>query len=298
MQVETMYEPDMADMEAAERERRREEAERLYKARNTVLKRCDLPRPSGPIPDARVTAENDAAALVEMELMKLLKHDAHAYPVVELDGKKKSKKRKKDASPQDVKLDIFSEEVLDGARALLQAESDLLVQETIHKATEFNGHFTSEYVILNAMAKAAADASREGVATLFYQGDVGFVENGNELEALKEEFQTIREATMALRKKNDKIAAKLSIKNGGYNMRAKTLNEEMLQNFALQQNHKIERTVFERLSSMEVRGAIQRIESLQNELADLESQESALQKQYGDLLLEKKRIIASLKSSA
>jgi pre-mRNA-splicing factor CDC5/CEF1 len=298
MQVETMYEPDMADMEAAERERRREEAERLYKARNTVLKRCDLPRPSGPIPDARVTAENDAAALVEMELMKLLKHDAHAYPVVELDGKKKSKKRKKDANPQDVKLDIFSEEVLDGARALLQAESDLLVQETIHKATEFNGHFTSEYVILNAMAKAAADASREGVATLFYQGDVGFVENGNELEALKEEFQTIREATMALRKKNDKIAAKLSIKNGGYNMRAKTLNEEMLQNFALQQNHKIERTVFERLSSMEVRGAIQRIESLQNELADLESQESAMQKQYGDLLLEKKRIIASLKSSA
>ena len=81
-------------------------------------------------------------------------------------------------------------------------------------------------------------------------------------------------------------------------MRAKTLNEEMLQNFALQQNHKIERTVFERLSSMEVRGAIQRIESLQNELADLESQESAMQKQYGDLLLEKKRIIASLKSSA
>ncbi|KAI2501629.1 Cell division [Fragilaria crotonensis] len=299
MQVETIYEPDMADMEAADRERRREEAERLYKARNSVLKRSDLPRPSGPIPDVRVTAENDAAALVEMELMKLLKHDDRAYPVVELDGKKKSKKRKKDANTQDVILDILSEEVLDSARELLQVESDLLVQETIRKAKEFNGPgFISENTILHAMAKAAAEVSREGAANLFYQGDAGFVENGDELEALKEEFQTIREATMALRKKNDKIAAKLSIKNGGYNMRAKTLNEEMLQNFALQQNHKIERAVFESLASMEARGATQRIESLQNELADLESQESILQKQYGDLLLEKKRIAASLKSSA
>lgn len=298
MQVETIYEADMADMEAADRERRREEAERLYKARNTVLKRNDLPRPNGPIPDLPLTADNEAGELVEMELMKLLKHDDNMYPVVALDGKKKPKKRKKEANPQDVELDILSEEVLDSARDLLQEETDLLVQDMIHKAKQFNVRFTSAFDVLNAMAKAAADVSRDGMSNLFYQGDKGFVENGDEMESLKVQFQTIREATMALRKKNDKVAAKLSIKNGGYNMRAKNLQEETLQNFALQQNHKIERAVFESLQSMEERGAMQRIDALHNDLADLERQESILQKQYGGLLLEKKRIVASLKTSA
>lgn len=299
MQVETIYEADMADVEAADQQQRRAEAERLYEARNTVLKRNDLPRPAGPIPELAVTTNDYAQALVEAELIKLLKHDDHAYPVVESDSRKKSKKRKKETSSQGVKLDICTEEALDQARELLEQETEQLVQDKIRQAKADNGNDTSEHAILDAMARSAADFSREGASNLSYQEDKGcFVEHGDELEALKTEFQTIREATMALRKKNDKIATKLGVKNGGYTKRAKSLQKEILQGFAQTQNHKIERAVFESLASMEVRGATQRTESLQEELAALDTQESKLQKQYGDLLLDKKRLAVSLKTTA
>jgi uncharacterized protein (UPF0335 family) len=110
------------------------------------------------------------------------------------------------------------------------------------------------------------------------------------LEALKLEFQTIREATMSLRKKNDKVASKVSVKNGGYSMRAKSLQDDILQSFALMQNHKIECDVFESLSQNEVQGAIQRIEQLETEISLLEQDEFTLQKQYGELLYEMKRM--------
>jgi pre-mRNA-splicing factor CDC5/CEF1 len=298
MQVETIYEPDMADMETADQERRQGEAERLYKARSTVLKRNDLPRPFGPIPDLSVSTSSESQALVEAEFVKLLKHDDHVYPVVESDGKKRAKKRKKDPLAKEIKLDIISEDALDKAREMLNHEAEELVRLKILQIKETNGNYGSEYGISVAMARVAAHVSREGASNLFYQENAGgYVEHGNELEALKSEFQTIREATMALRKKNDKITTKLSVKNGGYNLRAKTLQDEMLQFFALRRNHTIERAVFENLASLEDLGAIQRTEGIQDELAALEREEASLQKQYGDFLLEKKRLAANLKTS-
>jgi hypothetical protein len=262
------------------------------------LKRNDLPRPFGPIPDFTVSTGSASQSLVEAELVKLLKHDEYAYPVVETDGKKRSKKRKKDVSSKEIKLDIIPEDALDKAKEMLNLETEQLVKAIIFQIKETNGNYDSDDKISVAMTRATVHVSREGASNLVYQeNESGYVENGNELEALKSEFQTIREATMALRKKNDKITAKLSIKNGGYNLRAKTLQDEMLQYFALRRNHKIEQVVFDTLASMEERGAIQRTEGIRDELAVLEREEAALQKQYGDLLLEKKRLAASLKTS-
>ena len=298
MRLETIKdEPDMADVEAEARDRQREKADLLYQARSTVLKRHDLPRPSGRIPDRIMTIDLDgASALVHQELIKLLRHYDKVFPVVELDRKKKSKKRKKDTpSSPCAELDALSEEGLDRAREILQQETEVLQQEIIDRALQSNGGYTTRNAVMSAMTKAATDSSREGASSCFYSDCAdGFVEAGNELEALKLEFQTIREATMTLRKKNDKVAVKLGVKNGGYNLRAKALQEEMLQNFAIQQNHKIEREVFENLASLETRGAARRIDALQDELAALERQEALLQKKYGELLLERKRTLASV----
>jgi pre-mRNA-splicing factor CDC5/CEF1 len=301
MQDAGAFEPDMADVNAANQQQRQEEAERLYQARNTVLKRNDLPRPAGAIPELADDVDTDgmAQALIQAEMLSLLKHDAHTYPVVAAEpSKKKSKKRKKEDSTEEVALDIVPEDALDQAKEMLQLETELLMKEKIRQTMEENSEFTSEHDVLNAMARAVGEVSREGAAKLFYDEEKGcFVEGGDELEALKTEFETIREAAMVLRRKNDKISTKLGVKNGGYAKRTKTLQDDILQKFALTQNHKIEVSVFSSLADMENRGATQRTEALQEELTALEAQEAKMQKQYGDLLLEKKRLMASLKTT-
>ena len=88
--VETVMEEDMADVEVEERRRLQAEADKLYEARSSVLKRSDLPRPVGAIPDNEETknsshtenmSEAIAEALIDEERLTLLKHDAFAHPV-------------------------------------------------------------------------------------------------------------------------------------------------------------------------------------------------------------------------
>ena len=198
----------------------------------------------------------------------------------------KGGKRKKDSCAEVVNLDPIPEAALDQAKVILDAEKEKLLIEKINGAKEKNKH-VSEHNMLHPLALSASCYDQERGC---------FVDNGDEVESLKSEFQAIREATMSLRKKNDKISTKLGVKNGGYAKRAKTLQENILQNFAQTQNHKIERSVFESLSFMEVRGANQRVDALREELSALEAEESSFQKKYGDLLLEKKRLLASMRS--
>ena len=72
--------------------------------------------------------------------------------------------------------------------------------------------------------------------------------------------------------------------------RSSTLQSSVLETFAQIQNCKIEQEVFERLQAHEEKGMKNRIEKLHCEVAALETTEAALQKKYGDLLHEKKRI--------
>ena len=93
-----------------------------------------------------------------------------------------------------------------------------------------------------------------------------------------------------MRKKADKMESKLSIQLGGYMKRSSTLQMSVLDTFAQLQNSKIEQAVFERLQAHEEQGMKNRIEKTQCEVAALETAEAALQKKYGDLLHEMKRI--------
>lgn len=104
------------------------------------------------------------------------------------------------------------------------------------------------------------------------------------------EFETLQEATLSLRKRNDKAESKLSVKHGGYAKRAASLKHGALQKFAEHQNANIEVDVFNTLRSHEVRGITARIDSLREDIEKLEEDEIVAQKRYGDLLLEKKRL--------
>ena len=107
---------------------------------------------------------------------------------------------------------------------------------------------------------------------------------------MRMEFETLQDATECLRKRNDKLESKLSIKHGGYSKRAEALRHGILHKFAELGNAKIETDVFNSLRCHEVRGSARRIERLREEIAKLEEDETIAQKRYGDLLLEKKRL--------
>mmetsp|Transcript_1010 Transcript_1010/g.1293 ORF Transcript_1010/g.1293 Transcript_1010/m.1293 type:complete len:816 (-) Transcript_1010:223-2670(-) len=291
-------EDDMADVDAAKLEARRKESERLYEARNSVLKRKDLPRPPPPSFDSN-TPSDSAHFLIEKEMVLLLKHDAFAYPMTdasEVKKKKGKKKRKRESSMEVVKLDILPEDYLEKAKAMVEEERTLLIQDKILNAKK-NSKYTFEQDVLAVLAVSASFESRKAASSMYFVEEKNqYEDNGNEIEALKTEFQTLREATMSLRKKNDKIANKVGVRNGGYVKRSEILQKEILDTFAQSRNSIIEESVFEILSSMEVDGASARINRLEEELAALESEESKLQKHYGDLLLEKRRLVASANS--
>ena len=78
---EIAREQDSADIDAAERKRAQEEADKLYEERSSVVKRSILPRPVGVIPETRILSQNDAEKVIDLERWTLLRHDAHAFPV-------------------------------------------------------------------------------------------------------------------------------------------------------------------------------------------------------------------------
>ena len=292
MQVETVK--DAADEDAEEQERRRMEAEKAYEARSSVVKRKDLPRPAGAIPDFQPDPTSDPLEeLIREEMWRLLQHDAHAFPVPVVDaasgdGKKKNKKRKKMDIPPAAPLEVIHEDLLDQAKTILEEETKRIVEEKLSKAME-SGLFQSKHEALDAMV-----AANVALTVAETEHDT----QKETIDSLKKCFAQLQEATAVLRKKNDKTESKIGVKNGGYAKRQKTVSSSIADDFGAAQNHIIEKAVFRQLQFQELRGADQRIEKLEEELAELEKDESGLQQAYGDLLIEKKRLAASLRQSA
>ena len=289
--VESVEEEDAADIEAAEQKRLQEKARKLYEARSSVVKRNDLPRPAGAIPESLPAAAlDDSESLIEQERWALLRHDAHAFPVelpavhdaTAATSDKKSKKKKKkgskggddiaenfDALPPKAPLDYISENALNEARDLIHHELEKLLEEK------------KLAVISGGKAKTESDAmemliSENEVASKMQVEDTT-------LEMATQEFDTLQEATAALRKKNMKVESKLAVLNGGYEKRAQALTQQMLQMHADTQNALIEEDVYKTLQQNEELGAVRRIDRLRQDIARLREDEAKLQHVYQDL---------------
>jgi pre-mRNA-splicing factor CDC5/CEF1 len=300
--VENLFEKDAADLEAEERARMQKEAEKLYEARSSVVKRSELPRPAGAIPDnAMALSENLAERLIQEEMMTLLRHDAHAFPVFpggtnDTDKKKKKRKKVDTALPPEMPLEYLPEEALDGARDLLLAETEALYNEKVAAALSREGTQgvdEAERVLMEANQAV----SKSGIGDLLYTATEGWIsttDHSKAVQSMKTEFEALQEATVSLKKRNEKLEAKLSVKHGGYAKRAESIRQSAVQGFAERRNAEIETAVFSNLQSHEDRGSEMRIEKLQGEIAKLKEDETVSQKRYGDLLLEKKRLAVKL----
>jgi len=313
-------EQDAAELEAEELARLEQEAAKLYAKRSSVVKRLDLPRPTGAINEDLIfqstsskEGNETAQQLLDEELLVLLQHDAFKHPFVRIDedfenDKKKSKKGKKKrkksqsttapAGPPKRPLGYIEEEYLDMAKELLEEEYETVIQEKRSIVSNNGSFIESENQVQVILKTNTIKQSIDSVSDhMFVDGDdncpnmwVTASEScSDKISSLETEYTAIKTKVEAMRKKTNKLEAKLSIVNGGYTKRDAVLNTAILQDFAEYQNSRIEEKVYKVLMQHEQRGMADRIDKLQVECEELEKVEASLQKQYGDFLHEKNR---------
>jgi pre-mRNA-splicing factor CDC5/CEF1 len=296
--VETVEE-DAADVEARERARLQKEADKLYEARSSVVKRRDLPRPIGSIPESVPISlsKNSEEKLIDSERMTLLRHDAHAFPVEPplslFDGKKKSKKKKKETSselelPPETPLDFIPEKDLNRARSIIQDETDALLKEKTAAVIK-SGSAESEASALDQVLAQNIDSLRgqKGTEIFTAEGWKPKKSKNEELQSMLLEFEMLQEASSALRKKNEKTESKVVVLTGGLAKRAQTLQTEILHVHAELQNAAIEATVYESLKDHEERGGAKRINTLRTKINSLSNDSAALDATLRELVEQK-----------
>jgi pre-mRNA-splicing factor CDC5/CEF1 len=294
--VETVDE-DAADVEAAERSALRKEADKLYEARSSVVKRADLPRPVGAIPESLPSvAVDEYERLIEEERFTLLRHDAHAFPVEPppslLDDSKKKKKRKQapvsTILPPETPLEYIPENALNHAKQLIQQELTGVLKEKTEPLLN-EDQAKSEADAFEILAQENALVAKSGVANDIFHQD-GWIEKKSDeqlLASLQLEFETIQEATGALRKKTDKTESKVVVLTGGYANRSQTLRQEILQMHGELQNAVIEEAVYKNLQQSEELGSVRRIDRLRQDIQKMEQDHVQLNEYYQELVEKK-----------
>mmetsp|Transcript_17968 Transcript_17968/g.41428 ORF Transcript_17968/g.41428 Transcript_17968/m.41428 type:complete len:772 (-) Transcript_17968:66-2381(-) len=304
MKVETVVEKDMADVDAEERRRLRAQADKLYEARSSVVKRRDLPRPAGAIRSMKQTNESGsdfaAEALIDNERLILLMHDAFAFPVegtpaiqedLRIDKKiKKRKKKKKELKsssfvPEETPLEHLSETTLDAAKQLIQIEVDKETNDRIQSALpRGNGKDGATDVTQQDILKSRemCISAKEIFTTSGWKNpeDDGQIM----ITSLTEEFDTLEEATSMMHKKNEKLESKLSLLTGGFVKRAQNTAAGISSIYQDLQNARIETAVYKKLSEQEELGAASRIDRLRSDILRLGEDERRLKCIYDSLL--------------
>jgi pre-mRNA-splicing factor CDC5/CEF1 len=300
------FERDAADIEAEEIAQLEAEAAKRYEERSSIVKRADLPRPLGAIDESLVVKvinfEEDlspraiAHQMLDKEALLLLQHDAFSFPVAVNDDTRSDKKSKKDKKkkinsliPPSKPLELFETENLDAAHDMLQVETDLLIQEKRQLANKSNTIFKSDNDFIQLLQNESMIASMNESLNQHYGENGWSIDSLGKLPSLRAEFDTLQSEIKSVKKLNEKMDHKFSVKTGGYAKRYETFTQSALQTFAEIQNSKIEENVYNLLLAHETRGIQQRIEKLRDEIEWLEKAESKLQKQYGDLLHERNR---------
>ena len=319
--VVTVREVDQADVEAAERERLRKEAEKRYEARSSVMKRKDLPRPLATSVAGTVSETNDAAwSLVQEEMSALIQHDAYAFPLAmnesqaggNRNSSTKKKKRKRGADEQGeptmisqtvnkIVLDSLPDEALDVARKYISNELEEILNEKVDIVLQ-SERAANRVDALDHLARVNVQASLDGANEMIYTKkgwmSASSASKKQMIESLELEFDALQEATESLKKKNNKLQSKLAVVNAGYEKRADKLGQDILDKFAEVQNARIELSVYKMLQDQEIHGGQGRIEQLMEENAALRTLEASLQREYGDLVVEKRRLAVQLNRSS
>ena len=302
-------EEDMADVEAEERRKVQAEANKLYEARSSVLKRNDLPRPSSVIladrqlvdnSNDKTTNESVAEELIDKERFTLLKYDAFVFPVQtqiavvgngvgDKKGKKRKKKRKFDknagteSAQTETVLEPMSEKALDHARELIRLEYDRSMNEKIQPLLKKGNKLEAAADILCCETLNYTRSSPSANEIFFETWKHPRDNDQYIVQCLTQEFETLLEATSVLHRKNEKIESKLTLLTGGFAKRAQNAATKISQCYHDLQNTVIEKVVYQTLKEKEELGAVARIDQLRTDICNLKNDEDRLVAVLGSL---------------
>ncbi|KAG2181700.1 hypothetical protein INT44_008515 [Umbelopsis vinacea] len=281
--------PDMADVDAQEMETlEREEQERLSRRSQAVQR--GLPRPIevhvSQLPEEATMAEK----LIHEEFVRLLNHDAVAYPVP---GGKIAPGVKK-AEVADNLEDEFDNDTLNEARQILERETaqslGITTDEDVKQAlwTKIQGE-AFEDVWTKEHKDILFSAQKMSFLTLDE-----FADDNTKVSGLQKMFEANRQSMAQDATRAAKIEKKLNVVLGGYQARSQVLRKQIVEAFDELESAETEFQSFTNLRISETEAIPRRREALQSEVQFLKSKERTLQDKYKVLAEQKNEIIESI----
>ncbi|OWM81508.1 cell division cycle 5-like protein [Punica granatum] len=305
---EEKIEEDMSDR--IDREKAEEEARQqaLLRKRSKVLQR-ELPRPPAAslelIKSSLMRAEGDKSSfvpptpiemadeMVRKELLALLEHDNAKYPLDGKMNKEKKKASKRTANgPVVPEIDDFEEDELKGADSLIKEEAQYLRVAMGHESESLDEFVEAHKTCLNDLMY---------FPTRNAYGLSSVAGNMEKLEALQNEFESVKKRIDEDREKSMRLEKKIKTLTHGYQMREKTLWDKIESTFKQMDTAGTELECFQALQKQEQLAASHRVSNLWEEVQKQKELERTLQSRYGSLLagLEKtKQLIEGFRAEA
>ena len=250
---------DLSEEDAAERDRRnqalREAAEAAELSRRTQVLQRNLPRPLVLDVNAlieRVEGESNAAeAAITEEMALLIVNDAFKYPL-------SNAKIQGTLRP----LATIDDESLNRARQAIATEIEPSDLSSFQK--EFNQSCDEIY---------SASSAIPGLEV--YEPD-----GQKSQHARTEAFYLVQQSSLSTAEKSHKVEKKLDLHYGGYQQRAKTLRQKIVQAAEALEKECINLDAFRTLQISEEAALPARLEKLRDEVAFVKKRERELQETY------------------
>ena len=255
---------EMSEEDAAERDRRnralQEAAEKADFKRRTQVMQRNLPRPMVVSVDALLKAASEVSdpieAMIAKEKALLIANDSIKYP---LPGAKTQGSSKP--------LQSFDDEDLSIAR--LEIAKELPQTDRGRQAEEFEEAYTALHPF----------SSLPGLS------DYNDEDSASE-QALTEAFDSVQSQIMAAAERGNALESKLNLHLGGYQKRAKTLRQKIVEAAEALEEEKRKLETFTNLQVAEDAALTRRTESLREEVEAVKNREKEGQELYRQALEE------------
>ena len=258
-QQEVDGETELSEEDAAERDRRdqavREAAERADFKRRTQVLQQNLPRPTAVDVDALLKAAIEVSdpiqAMIAEETALLIANDAHKYPI--------SASKVQGASRP---LEVFDDDALNRARLEIALEMPSGGKEK--RQQDFEASWEKLHETSSSLLGLAA-----------YEED-----EVDERQILSDAFDQVQATIADDAERGNKVEKKLALYYGGYQQRAKTLRQKIVEASEALQDEKVKLDSLRTLQIAEEAALPRRLESLQDEVGYVRKREKEAQDMY------------------
>ncbi|KAJ1768693.1 Pre-mRNA-splicing factor cef1 [Coemansia sp. RSA 1813] len=284
---------DQAEVERRIEEQLKLKVEQEQSRRSRCVQR-NLPRPDmfatdklavslGTLSDG-FNSSPEVLSLINDEMKALILNDARKYPVPDAPPLRYPNAEK-------IQLEEISDDLLVNARALIDEEIENMHQDVRNAYDHLSGHDSSElwHAIENNNIWLPQERS--------YQ-PTDQISTDMWIEKYKTELTRRRETMAEEASRATKVERKLGVILGGYQARAKVLDDKIVVAFKEFEQVKVDTQAFNMLYASEQAAIPARIEKAQEELRKVETREAQLQSEYQELLDHRNALAAEIEAKS